>query len=90
MGSNLKKGLFLVTITGAVTAFPHTVQASDQTAAEQILPQAGIEEVPMSRRFCISGANRQQKVSGWENCIPIMLRRSSDRWASGRRSSPGP
>ncbi len=45
MGSNLKKGLFLVTITGAVTAFPHTVQASDQTAAEQILPRAGIEEV---------------------------------------------
>lgn len=45
MGSNLKKGLFIVTITGAVTAFPHTVQASDQTAAEQILPQAGIEEV---------------------------------------------
>ena len=45
MGSNLRKGLFLVTITGAVTAFPHTVQASDQTAAEQILPQAGIEEV---------------------------------------------
>lgn len=45
MGSNLKKGLFLVTITGAVTAFPHTVQAFDQTAAEQILPQAGIEEV---------------------------------------------
>lgn len=45
MGSNLKKGLFLVTITGAVTAFPHTVQASDQTAADQILPQAGIEEV---------------------------------------------
>lgn len=45
MGSNLKKGLFLVTITGAVTVFPHTVQASDQTAAEQILPQAGIEEV---------------------------------------------
>lgn len=45
MGSNLRKGLFLVTITGAVTAFPHMVQASDQTAAEQILPQAGIEEV---------------------------------------------
>ena len=45
MGSNLKKGLFLVTITGAGTAFPHTVQAFDQTAAEQILPQAGIEEV---------------------------------------------
>ena len=45
MGSILKKGLFLVTITGAVTAFPHTVQAFDQTAAEQILPQAGIEEV---------------------------------------------
>ena len=45
MGYNLKKGLSLVTITGAVTAFPHTVQASDQTAAEQILPQAGIEEV---------------------------------------------
>ena len=45
MGSNLKKGLFLVTITGAVNAFPHTVQAFDQTAAEQILPQAGIEEV---------------------------------------------
>lgn len=45
MDSNLKKGLFLVTITGAVNAFPHTVQASDQTAAEQILPQAGIEEV---------------------------------------------
>ena len=45
MGSNLKKGLFLVTITGAVTAFPHTVQASDQTAGQQILPQAGVEEV---------------------------------------------
>ena len=44
MGSNLKKGLFLVTITGAVTAFPHTVQASDQTAAEQILPQAGLRK----------------------------------------------
>ena len=28
MGSNLKKGLFLVTITGAVTAFPHTVPVS--------------------------------------------------------------
>lgn len=44
MGSDLKKGLFLVTITGAVMAFPYTVQAAD-TAAEQALPQAGIGEV---------------------------------------------
>ncbi len=44
MGSDLKKGLFLVTITGAVMAFPYTVQAAD-VAAEQELPQAGIGEV---------------------------------------------
>ena len=44
MGSDLKKGLFLVTITGAVMAFPYTVQAAD-TAAEQALPQVGIGEV---------------------------------------------
>ncbi len=40
MGSNLRKGLFLVTITGAVTAFPYTVQASDRPAAEHD-PAAG-------------------------------------------------
>ena len=46
MGSDLKKGLFLVTITGAVAAFPYTVQASDITENENsLLPQAGIEEV---------------------------------------------
>ena len=120
MGSNLKKGLFLVTITGAVTAFPHTVQAFDQTAAEQILPQAGIEEVlsdcylsdkkievedylvPTEKgeyldmafanvqTFLYIRSEPTTEVSGWESCIPIMLRRSSDRWASGRRSSPGP
>ena len=44
MGSNLKKGLFLVTITGAVTAFPHTVQASDQTAAEQTCRRRGLRK----------------------------------------------
>lgn len=45
MGSNLRKGLFLVTITGAVAAFPYTVQASDAAGQEHVLPQAGIGEV---------------------------------------------
>ena len=44
MDSILKKGLFLVTFMGAVTAYPHTVQAAD-AATEGILPQVGIEEV---------------------------------------------
>lgn len=45
MGSNLRKGLFLVTITGAVAAFPYTVKASDAAGQEHVLPQAGIGEV---------------------------------------------
>ena len=35
MGSILKKGLFLVTFSGAVATFPATAQAAD---AEYILP----------------------------------------------------
>ena len=44
MGSILKKGLFLVTTTGAITAFPAAAYAADP-AAEDALPQMGIEEV---------------------------------------------
>lgn len=44
MDSILKKGLFLVTITGAITAFPATAYASD-TATVNDMPQVGIEEV---------------------------------------------
>ena len=44
MGSILKKGSFLVTTTGAITAFPATAYAADP-AAEDALPQMGIEEV---------------------------------------------
>ena len=42
MGSILKKGLFLVTFSGAVATFPATAQAAD---AEYTLPIVGIEEV---------------------------------------------
>ncbi len=42
MGSILKKGLFLVTFSGAVATFPATAQAAD---AEYTLPSVGIEEV---------------------------------------------
>lgn len=44
MDSVLKKGLFLVTISGAIAALPMTAQASD-TNAEEILPGVGIEAV---------------------------------------------
>lgn len=44
MDSILKKGLFLVTATGAITAFPATAYASD-TETDDVLPQMGIEEV---------------------------------------------
>ena len=44
MDSILRKGLFLVTFTGAMTAFPATVKASD-TVTDHIMPQVGIEEV---------------------------------------------
>lgn len=44
MDSILRKGLFLVTFTGAITAFPATVRASD-TVTDNIMPQVGIEEV---------------------------------------------
>ena len=44
MDSILKKGLFLVTTAGAITAFPATAYAADP-AAEDALPQMGIEEV---------------------------------------------
>ena len=44
MDSVLKKGLFLVTFSGAVAGFPATVQAVD-TDTETVLPSVGIEEV---------------------------------------------
>lgn len=44
MDSILKKGLFLVTLTGAITAFPATAHASD-TDTTNIMPGVGIEEV---------------------------------------------
>ena len=44
MDSILKKGLFLVTTAGAITAFPATAYASD-TATDDVMPQMGIEEV---------------------------------------------
>lgn len=44
MDSILKKGLFLVIITGAITAFPADVKAAD-IASENVMPQVGIEEV---------------------------------------------
>ena len=44
MDSILRKGLFLVTFTGAITAFPATVKASD-TVTDNIMPQVGIEEL---------------------------------------------
>lgn len=44
MDSVLKKGLFLVTFSGAVVGFPATVQAAD-TDTETVLPSVGIEEV---------------------------------------------
>ena len=44
MGSILKKGLFLVTFSGAALALPATAQASD-TAADPVMPSVGIEEV---------------------------------------------
>ncbi len=42
MDSILKKGLFMVTFSGAVAGFPVTAQASD---TDTVLPSVGIEEV---------------------------------------------
>lgn len=44
MDSILKKGLFLVTLTGAIAAFPGTAYASD-IDRENIMPGVGIEQV---------------------------------------------
>ena len=44
MDSGLKKGLFLVTFTGAMIILPATVHASD-AENDNMLPQVGIEEV---------------------------------------------
>lgn len=44
MDSVLKKGLFLVTLTGAIAAFPGTAYASD-TDRSNIMPGVGIEQV---------------------------------------------
>ena len=44
MDSILRKGLFLVTLTGAITAFPETALASDLNE-ENIMPKVGIEQV---------------------------------------------
>ena len=44
MDSILRKGLFLVTLTGAIAAFPETAFASD-THGEDVMPSVGIEQV---------------------------------------------
>lgn len=44
MDSILKKGLFLVTLTGAITSIPGTVNASDLNE-DTIMPSVGIEQV---------------------------------------------
>lgn len=44
MDSILKRGLFLVTTAGAITAFPATAYALD-TETDDVMPQMGIEEV---------------------------------------------
>lgn len=44
MDSVLKKGLFLVTLTGAIAAFPGTAYASEREQAN-IMPGVGIEQV---------------------------------------------
>ncbi len=54
MDSVLKKGLFLVTLTGAVSAFPGTVYASENGEAS-IMPNAGIEKVLNN---CYSSENK--------------------------------
>ena len=42
MDSILKKGLFLVTVTGAITAFPIMAQAADIDDTQD-MPTAGID-----------------------------------------------
>ena len=44
MDSILKKGLFLVTLTGSIAAFPAVAEASDP-AEDYMMPRVGIEEV---------------------------------------------
>lgn len=44
MDSILRKGLFLVTLTGAISTFPATAYASDMDS-ESIMPGVGIEQV---------------------------------------------
>lgn len=44
MNSILKKGLFLVTLTGAITTFPTSASAADKDT-ESMMPRVGIEEV---------------------------------------------
>ena len=44
MDSILKKGLFLVTLTGSIVAFPAVAEASDP-AEDYMMPRVGIEEV---------------------------------------------
>ena len=44
MDSILRKGLFLVTVTGALASFPVSASAAD-TDATGIMPSVGIEEV---------------------------------------------
>ena len=44
MDSIFRKGLFLVTVSGIITAFPMTVQAADDIS-EATVPQVGIEAV---------------------------------------------
>ena len=45
MDSIFKKGLFLVTLTGAITVFPGKAYASDMTDKENLMPSVGIEQV---------------------------------------------
>lgn len=44
MDSILKKGLFLVTLTGAIVTFPLTASATDNKV-EELMPSVGIEQV---------------------------------------------
>lgn len=63
MGSILRKGLFLVTFSGAALALPATAQASD-TAADPVMPSVGIEEVLSD---CYSSG---QKIDASDYLVP--------------------
>lgn len=66
MDSILKKGLFLVTFSGAFAGFSVTAQASD---TETVLPSVGIEEVLSD---CYSSEKRYRWRTIW-----YLLKRAS-------------